>query len=91
MEKKQPEPYALITGDVNNPDQGFLIVDCKVIGEIDLLYVPLNILAAYFVYNICYIKGCHNMFSYLEVLFLNACPDKMPSSIKRFITALHNS
>ena len=36
---------------------------------------------------ICYIKGCHNMFLYLEVLFLNACPDKMPSSIKHFITA----
>ena len=46
------------------------MVDCQLIGEVDMKKLPLYILAAYFVFNIQYIKGCSNLFGYLETLLL---------------------
>ena len=90
QKKKHPEPYILLTGDINDPDQAFLVIDCQIIGEVELKNIPITLLAAYFVFNICYVKGCHNMYSYLEVLFLNASPDKVSPTVKHFMTALAN-
>ena len=89
-ERKQPEPYILLTGDINNPDQAFLVIDCQIIGEVKLNDIPVTLLAAYFVFNICYVKGCCNMYTYFEVLFLNARPDKVSPTVKHFMTALAN-
>ena len=88
QEKKQPEPYVLLTGDINNPDQTFLVIDCQMIGEVQLKNIPITLLTGYFVFNICYVKGCRNMYSYLEVLCLNASPDKVSPTVKHFMTAL---
>ena len=57
QDKKQAEPFVIITGDLSCPDQTFLVVDCV---------VPLTLtLSAYFVFNICYMKGCTNVFGSL--------------------------
>lgn len=88
--KKQLQPYLLVTGDMNEPDQVFLVVDCQVIGEVEIENLTLVLLAAYFVYNICYVKGCNNFFSFLEVLYFNSNSDKVAATVKHFFTALHN-
>ena len=67
--KKQLQPYLLVTGDINEPDQVFLVVDCQVIGEVELKNLTLVLLAAYFVYNICYAKGCNNFFLFWKCYF----------------------
>ena len=68
--------------------QGSSLCPIVVIGEVDIQCIPMFILAAYFVYHICYARGCHNLFSYFEVLFLDANPIKLPSSIKHFMTTI---
>jgi len=66
-------------------DQAFLVVDFQVIGEVDLKRLPLYILAAYFVFNVEYARGCSNLFSYLEILLLGANPEKATASVKHFM------
>ena len=89
-ERKQPQPYILATGTLSDPKQMFLIVDCVVIGEIKVEQLALIIFTAYFVFNISYVKGCCNMFSFLEVLFCKSNADKASSTVRHFITALNN-
>ena len=36
------------------------------------------------VYNICYIKGCTNMLSFLEVLLFNASGNKVTPAVKHY-------
>lgn len=90
QDKKQAEPFVIITGDLSCPDQAFLVVDCVIIGTVDITKIPLALLSAYFVFNICYVKGCTNVFSFLEVLLLNASVDKVTTAVKHFLTALQN-
>lgn len=91
QERQQAEPYIIIivVGTMGDPSQAFL-VDCHVIGEVELNKIPLVLLAAYFMFNICYCKGCNNMYLYLEVLCLDANASKISPTVKHLITALHN-
>ena len=89
-DRRQPQPYLLATGCLNDPNQVFLVVDCRVIGEVKDDAYPVILLCAYFVYNICYIKGCNNFYSFLEVLFLNRNIDKVSSTVKHFLAIIHN-
>ena len=65
--RKQPQPHLFGIGTLAEPEQYFLVIDCIIIGEVKVEQLPLILLAAYFVFNICYVKGCSNMFSFLEV------------------------
>ena len=77
------QPYVIAT-----LDQAFLVVDCQIIGEVNVKKLPLYILAAYFVFNVEYIKGCRNFFSYLEILLLGAKPEKATASVKHFMATI---
>ena len=90
QERQQAEPYIIVVGTMGDPSQAFLVVDCHVIGEVELNKIPLVLLGAYFVFNICYCKGCNNMFSYLEVLCLDANASKISPTVKHLITSMHN-
>ncbi len=92
-ERNQMEPYLLSNGTVNDYNQLFLIVDCEVLGEVSIQTVPVILLAVYFVYNICYPRGCNNLFLFFELMFLKTVgpPDKLPSSVRHFHTLLCNN
>ena len=90
QQRGQPQPYVLASGNINNCDQLFLIVDCEIVCEISVNVVPLVLLSVYFVFNICYVRGCNNFYSFLEGIFLKPNIDKFPSSVKHFITTLHH-
>ena len=72
------EPYVLASGNINNCDQLFLIVDCEIVCEISVNVVPLVLLSVYFVFNIFYVRGCNNFYSFLVGIFLKPNIDKFP-------------
>ena len=52
--------------------QTFLVVDKTIVCEMEVTSdIPFILLAAFIVFNICYPKGCSNIFSFMEVLTLN--------------------
>ena len=78
-------PYVLISGE----DQGFLVVDKVIISDVKSLYdIPFVLMAAYFVFNICYPKGCSNLFSHLEIITLKYPPNKASPTVKHFLSSL---
>ena len=46
--------------------------------------IGFTLLATYFVFNIYFVKGRCNVFSFLEILYLNVNLDKMSPSVKCF-------
>ena len=66
--------------------QVFLVVDNVIIIEVHNKYdVPLALTSTYYVFNICYPKGCHN-FSFLEIKVLGVSPDKISQTVSHFLS-----
>ena len=60
-------PYIFASGDVQSPIQTFLVIDKKVVCEVTFEDVPFVLISAFFVFNICYPKGCSNIYSFIEI------------------------
>ena len=86
-EKGQNEPYILLCGDVTKPDQFMLVIDGHVICDIAGNDILFAVLSAYFIFNICYIPGCINVFKFLETSLLNISL-KLPASVNHFMASL---
>lgn len=84
-----PQPVIIIRGQTKSPKDGYLAVENRIMTKIDLSDVPIILFAAYYVLNMQYCTGCTNVFSFLEVLFLNAPPVKR-SKLKNFLNSLDN-
>ena len=65
------EPYVIVVGDNTNPEQAFLVMDRKILSEINIEEVPVYLIAVFYVFNICYPAGCNNFYCFLEVALLN--------------------
>lgn len=48
-------------------DEAYFIVDKRVIDQVEVIDIPCALMAAFFVYNICYPKGCANLYTFLEI------------------------
>lgn len=75
---------------VDNPSQIFVIVERTIFTEIsseaDVLY---GLLSTFFVLNMCYPRGCNNMYLFLESAVLGlSC--KVPASVTHFTTLLQS-
>ena len=82
-------PYLLLIGDLKETiEQVFLVTDCSIITEVKQDDSPLVLLSSYFVYNICYPKGCNNLFSFLEVMFFDSSLDKLAPTVKQFYASI---
>jgi len=68
--------------------QSYLIVDKHVIDEIDFVDIPFALMAAFFVYNICYPKGCTNFYTFLEIVVLKYSAEKAPPSVKFLLSKI---
>lgn len=83
-------PYILVSGD-DNDVQSFLVVVKTIISEIQCHSdIPFCLMAAYFVFNICYPRGCTNLFSFMEVITLNYPSTKVSATVKYFLSGLYN-
>ena len=91
VEKTQTvTPHILVIGRKSDM-QGFLVVDKTIISEIEIDYtIPFILMAAYFVFNICYPKGFSNLFSFLEIVTFNYPPSKSSSTVKHLLSSLQN-
>ena len=80
---KQLEPYILAEGD-----EVYLVVDKTIIDKVASKDTPFLLMSAFFVYNICYCKGCNNTYAFLEVILLQFPPEKACPSVKFLLTKL---
>ena len=82
------EPYSLLLGSVYDSSQMFLVVDKVIVTELknkfDLLF---TLLSSFYVFNICYPRGCNNFFSFLEIKVL-AHNTKINSTVSLFISRI---
>ena len=86
-DKKQNEPYIILSGEIRKPTQLMLVIDSQIICDIQKDDVALALMSAYFVFNICYVPGCNNVFKFLESTLLNI-RTKLPPSINHFRASL---
>lgn len=84
------EPYILISGEKDEPI-AHLIVDKRVIDKVLIPDLPYVLMSAFFVYHICYPKGCNNLYSMLEVLVLNYSAEKASISVKHLLPKIMSS
>ena len=60
-------PYVLLSEN-HNEFQAFLIVDKTIVCEMQVFNeIPFILMSSFFVFNICYPKGCTNLYSFMEV------------------------
>ena len=76
-------PYILISGD--HPLKASLVVDKRVIDYVPIEELPFVLLSAFFVYNICYPRGCCDFYSMMEILVLNYSTDKASPTVKNLL------
>ncbi len=81
-------PYILVVGDYSQAKQAFLVTDQRVILEVNLVDIPLILMSAFFIYNICYPIGCYNFYAFLEVFTLGFDLSKASPSIRHFVASL---
>ena len=68
--------------------QAFLVTDKRIVTEVAFPDIPLILLAAYFGYNICYPKGCINLFTFLEVMLLKIKTTKTTITVNNLLSSL---
>ena len=64
-----------------------LVVDGHILCEVQKDDLAFALMASYFVFNICYVSGCHNMFKFLETSLLNIST-KLPPTVNHFMASL---
>ena len=83
------EPYVIVIGSPDHYTQAFLIVDGRLVMDVEI--VPLVLLASYYVFNICYPKGLGAFYSILEVIVLNTPLSKTSPSVQHVFASIMNN
>lgn len=83
----QCEPFAIVIGDHKEHEQAFLVIDKRIISEIPTNDIPIFLLSAFYMLNICYPFGCQNVYKFLELIFLNIS-ERTPPSVKTVHTLI---
>ena len=78
----------VVVGTFKAPKQSFLIIDGEIVDEIELQDIPLMLLSSFFVFNICYTRGCSNVYTFLEHALFNLQHKKLPPSVEHFLASL---
>lgn len=84
-------PFLLVCQNDLEDQQVFLCIDRQLITEVSMENSVLLLLSAFYVFNICYPKGCNNVFSFLEFIFFGVNIDKLAPSVKQFFTYISSS
>lgn len=79
-------PFLFVCGEA---DQVFLCIDGKLVTEVTLENSVLVLLCSFYIFNICYPKGCVSTFNFLEFLYFDTCIDKCANSVKQFFTHIN--
>ena len=83
-----PHPIVILIGDYRDPVQAFLVCEKKVICEIPSKEIPVYLLAPYYIFNMCYPKGCNNFYTFIELGLFNLNTKHVPITVGTFLTRL---
>ena len=83
-----PQPMVIIIGDYRDPIQAFLICEKKVLFEVPTKDIPVSLLMPYYIFNMCYPKGCNNFYTFIEIGIFNIKVKNVPLTIGGFLTRL---
>ena len=76
----------IIIGDYRDPIQAFLV--CEVLFEVPTKDIPVSLLMPYYIFNMCYPKGCNNFYTFIEIGIFNIKVKNVPLTIGGFLTRL---
>ncbi len=80
------QPYIIV-----KEEEAYLVTDRQVICKIELNHhIPLVLMAAFYIFNICYPIGCKNLYSLLEVLVLGNSMTKTTPCVKHMYSSIMN-
>ena len=82
------DPYIIVVGTPEHCEAAHLVVDCNIVSEVDISDIPVTLMAAFFVFNICYPIGCCNFYSIMEIMIMNYPIAKSSSSVKHLYSSL---
>ena len=88
--KKRPQnqPYLLVCGELDSPEQLYLVVDCELIYEVSVKQSVFALLSAFFVFNIHYTPGYYMVYTFLEALLNFKVKQSFPPTVTHFMAAL---
>ena len=62
--------HVIVEGSSQRPQQAFLVMDQKILTEINVNHIAIYLMAVFYIFNICYPSGCCNFYCFLEVTLL---------------------
>jgi len=86
-ENARLEPYIVVIG--KDTLHAYLVIDNRVIDEVSFVDLPIALMAAYFVFDICYPKGCNNFYMFLEIVVLKYSSEKASPSVKYLLAKIN--
>ena len=70
--------------------QAYLVIDSVTTVEIKCKDIVFILLSSFFVFNICYTKGCQYLFPFFEQALLNFVNKTVPPSVNHSMASLEN-
>jgi len=84
-----PQPCILIRGSIGNPKDEFLVIEKSLICKVkDCKWIPLILLASFYVFNIHYPIGLVNFYTFMECIILQFKPPKERTRINNVLVQL---
>ena len=87
-ENQNVSPYVIIVGDVKQARQAFLVIDKQVVTDMEFEDIPVILMSAYFIFNICYPHGCCNFYTFMEVFTFKFSLSKASPTVKHLAASL---
>ena len=84
-----PHPCVLIRGSMSDPKDAFLVIEKSIICKItNCKWIPLLLLASYYIFNIHYPTGLVNFYTFMECIILQFKPSKDRTRINNLLIQL---
>lgn len=80
-ENARLEPYIVVIGE--DTLHAYLVIDNRVIDEVSFVDLPIALMAAYFVFDICY------FYMFLEIVVLKYSSEKASPSVKYLLAKIN--
>ena len=78
------------SGQPDVSSQMFLVINQEIVCEVkNINDCTLALLSSFHVINICYPKGCNNLFCFLEMELLRMTPKRIPALVSHFLSCIN--
>ena len=84
-----PQPMVIIIGEYRDQLQAFLVCDSKIVCEIPTKDISISLLMPYYIFNVCYRKGCNNFYTFIEAGIFNINVKNLSITVGGLLTRLN--